>query len=224
MEIISIILQLVLIVLGVIAYFSIQKLLPSYFGEKGKNIATKEDIGEITEIVKKVEAEIKVRENVEIDYLILKRKTILEYFSALNYWQNIIFDSYADDNELKNEIIIDKIKEVEEKYNLKQGEVEIFISDDYFYKLRRDLVVEIKSCELDFEEHCLEISEVIRRESDLDARRKDIINKMKKYNQKKLDKLYEDIMPLRNKLIEYLSEVIKESLNQCNQKKFFIFP
>ena len=65
--------------------YSIVKHLSGYSNEKGKNLATKEDIGKITEIIKKVEAEIKVKENTEIDYLILKRKIILEYFSTLVY-------------------------------------------------------------------------------------------------------------------------------------------
>lgn len=213
MEIVSIILQIALIALGFFAYFSIKNLIPSYFDEKGKNLATKEDIGEITEIVKKVEAEIKVKENVEIDYLILKRKTILEYFSALLYWQNIIINSDADtsdDNRLKNQIRIEKINEKREEYNLKQSEVEIFISDENFYKLRTPLVQEILKYQLEFEKYCLKISKIISEEKDLNVRRKKILEEIKKYGDISLEKLRE-IRPIRNKLIEYLSEVIKES-------------
>jgi|GEM_PF-1433826 chromosome segregation ATPase len=213
MEIVSITLQIALIALGFFAYFSIKNLIPSYFDEKGKNLATKEDIGEITEIVKKVETEIKVKENAEIDYLMLKRKTILEYFSALVYWQNIIINSHADtsdDNILKNKILIEKINEIEAKYHLKQGEVEIFISDNSFYKLRTSLVVEIIKCKIEFEKHCLEISRIIAKEKDLNVKGMKILEENEKYHAINLNKLKE-IMPIRNKLIEYLSNVIMES-------------
>lgn len=199
--------------IAALSVYNLVKYLLGYSNEKGKNLATKEDIGEITEIIKKVEAEIKVKENTEIDYLILKRKIILEYFSTLVYWQNIIINSDADtsdDNRLKNQIRIEKINEKREEYNLKQSEVEIFISDENFYKLRTPLVQEIFKYQIEFEKHCLEISEIIAKEKDLNAREEKISKEKEKYGDISLQKLKE-IRLIRNKLIEYLSEVIKES-------------
>ena len=127
--------------------------------------------------------------------------------------QNIIINSDADtsdDNRLKNQIRIEKINEKLEEYNLKQSEVEIFISDENFYKLRTPLVQEIFKYQLEFEKYCLEISEIIAKEKDLNAREEKISKEREKYGNISLQKLKE-IKPIRNKLIEYLSEVIKES-------------
>ena len=52
MDIIIIVLQILIFAVSIIAYFFIKNLLPSYFSEKGKNLATKEDITEITEKIK----------------------------------------------------------------------------------------------------------------------------------------------------------------------------
>ena len=105
---------------------------------------------------------------------------------------------------------IEKINEKREEYNLKQSEVEIFISDENFYKLRTPLVQEILKYQLEFEKYCLKISKIISEEKDLNVRRKKILEEIKKYGDISLEKLRE-IRPIRNKLIEYLSEVIKES-------------
>ena len=68
------IIQIFILIAIIVAYFFIKNLLPSYFSEKGKNIATKEDIEEITEKVKTVESSINILTGNIVDYNDLKRK------------------------------------------------------------------------------------------------------------------------------------------------------
>lgn len=42
------------VIAGLVVLFTVKSFLPSYFSEKGKNLATKEDIGKITEEIEKV--------------------------------------------------------------------------------------------------------------------------------------------------------------------------
>lgn len=56
MDIIQIIIEMILFVLLVVQGLYIRNYLPSYFGEKGKNLATKEDIGDITRRIEEIRA------------------------------------------------------------------------------------------------------------------------------------------------------------------------
>jgi hypothetical protein len=51
-------LQIIILVVLLIIIFILKKSLPSYLSEKGKNMATKQDIGEITEIIEHTKAAI----------------------------------------------------------------------------------------------------------------------------------------------------------------------
>ncbi|AZI69742.1 hypothetical protein EB819_07565 [Cloacibacterium normanense] len=177
-------------------------------------MATKEDIAQITKEIKEVETKFKVRESGEIDYNSLKRSKILEYFSAINNWQRLITDSssdFSDNYEVKNELTINNIKEAKTNYNFKEGEIEIFISDSEFYHLRKDLSVKILMLQHDFEKHCLNISTIIKTELDLTPRYEKLLIERKNYQEEVVKKL-RDLMPNRNKLIEYMDKLIKESL------------
>lgn len=214
MQVLILILQIVFIVLGILGFFYIKNLLPSYFSEKGKNLATKEDIGEITEKIKSVETKIKIKESGKIDYETLKRRTILDFFSALTNWQNAVVDAtsdISDDNVSKNSLIIQKITEIKQLYNLKQGEVDVFIDDIEFYKLKTDLALSILTLQNDFEKHCHNIEGVFIFEQDVKSRWDKIMQEKEEYGRIMLDKFGNDIIPKRNDLIKYLSEVIKNS-------------
>ncbi|MCT3814525.1 hypothetical protein CMT92_07355 [Elizabethkingia anophelis] len=96
-----------------VIYFISKHFASSYFNEKGKNLATKEDIGKITEEVKKVESMFSISTNSENDYNTLKRKAILDYFNALNTWSSfIISDSYQYEKSKLNEnnLLLEKIR------------------------------------------------------------------------------------------------------------------
>ena len=204
----------ILILVGIILMLYFQFYVPSYLKKKGENLATKEDIAQITKEIKEVETKFKVRESGEIDYNSLKRSKILEYFSAINNWQRLITDSssdFSDNYEVKNELTINNIKEAKTNYNFKEGEIEIFISDSEFYHLRKDLSVKILMLQFDFEKHCLNISTIIKTELDLTPRYEKLLIERKNYQEEVVKKL-RDLMPNRNKLIEYLDKLIKESL------------
>jgi len=213
METIIIILQILIFAFLIIAYFFMKNLLPSYFSEKGKNLATKEDVTEITEKIKTVETKIKIRESGEIDYNSLKRKAILDYFATLNNWQRTTTEysvNHSSEHEIKNEIAIGKIKDAKSANNLKEGEIEIFISDKDFYDLRTKLTIKILKLQHEFEKHCLKIDYIIKSETILEKRRPLILDEIKAFQEIRLEKL-NDLMPDRNALIKYLDNCIKES-------------
>ena len=84
-------------------------------------------------------------------------------------------------------------------------------SDSEFYHLRKDLSVKILMLQHDFEKHCLNISTIIKTELDLTPRYEKLLIERKNYQEEVVKKL-RDLMPNRNKLIEYMDKLIKESL------------
>lgn len=206
--------SIISVMLGIIGYLIIKKLLPSYFSEKGKNLATKEDIEEITEKIKSVETKIKIKESSKIEYDALKRKTILEYFGTLNSWQNVLLDMDSDISsncDYHNSIKIQKIEDIYLEYNIKQGEADIFIDDNKFYELRKEATISVLELQNEFKMHCHNIKGFYIYNKDDDSRREEIKQEKARYREYMLDKLRNDIMPKRNELIKYLSEVIKNS-------------
>lgn len=213
MDYILLFLQFTIFVCLIICYFLIKNLLPSYFSEKGKNLATKEDVEEITGKIKIVESKINIKEKGAIDYDSFKRKLILDYFGSYNHWERIVINSsanYDDDCKVKNSIIIAKINEAKFNYNLREGEIEIFISDDEFYKLRGKISSGLLRLQQQFEIHTFKMNNIIRGELDLNLRRQKYNDEISSYNVLLFEKLKE-LRPDRNNLIIYLEKILKES-------------
>ena len=91
------------IVLGLI-YFTMKNLLPTYFSEKGKNIATKEDIGDITSSVESVKQEfrketeafksqLQLNSNIQVDLITEERNAIIESNECFSNWFHHLIDS-----------------------------------------------------------------------------------------------------------------------------------
>lgn len=211
METIKIVIDIGILTALIIGYFLIKNLLPNYFAEKGKNLATKEDIEEITKKIKTVESKINIRENGEIDYNTLKRKTILEYFGAYNNWERVVVDASSKTG--GNEIILEKIRESKLNYNLKEGEIEIFIDDTAFYYLRKNVSIELLLLQHEFENHCLNIDYIEKNESDAATKCIKIREEKQNYDNI-LIKKFTVVNQLRNELISYLEIILKESFKQ----------
>lgn len=84
-------------------YFFIKSLLPSYFAEKGKNLATKEDISEVTELVEsakvvftteteKLKANLAFLTTVEVGLISEERNAIIDANVKYFRWLNLLVD------------------------------------------------------------------------------------------------------------------------------------
>lgn len=81
METARLILDLILILLGLYLV-----LLKSFFSEKGKNLATKQDIEEITKKIETVKNEIGINSQRRLEYLNDKKMTALNFLSSVSVW------------------------------------------------------------------------------------------------------------------------------------------
>src|ERR1035437_3917179 len=84
-EDIQILLETAAVLIGLyLAFFK------SYFQEKGKNLATKEDITEITEKIEKVKSDIGILTHKKISLSTEKQNSLMELISKYSAWLNYI--------------------------------------------------------------------------------------------------------------------------------------
>lgn len=73
----------------------------SYFQEKGKNIATKEDIQDITGKIEKIKSEVGILTHKKISLSTEKQNCLLDFYAKLSIWINYVVDiDLIHDNEL----------------------------------------------------------------------------------------------------------------------------
>jgi hypothetical protein len=150
--------QTVVLILGLLLYYLLKNFWPKYFEAKATNQATKEDIGEITEIVESIKTDLlksteELKANLSLSNqhkLNLKsaeRDAIFDYHKKLSAWLYYLdrlmpsmynFDNYKD------------VKKEEAEFSRRQYECDIaeahltlFIHDQKFLYIKKDLTINI---------------------------------------------------------------------------------
>jgi len=225
---IEIIFEAILILIGLyLAFFK------SYFSEKGKNLATKEDIGDITSKVEKIKNEfIKETERLKIDLQYTnqikfslrseKIKSVFECYEKYYIWLNTILNYHFPSASLESK---NTLENSYSSFQLAQAKFSLMIDDqpiiDHLNKmqietLKLDGLCKIKSHEYQSTEYDIEDA---KKTTDINARRNELrkaydnqLAFMRDYNEKKISQ-YKEIVPMNikfrdlcNKLIIPLSE------------------
>lgn len=138
-----------IIVLSLWAAYSLKRSSNKYFEEKGKNLATKEDIGEITNTVKSIESELQYSLQGKLSWRKEKQDALVNYFTLYITWFTAISDtdcSLIDSQNFDKEIpkIKRELKEIRRQYDAARVRMEIFVDDYDFIKealiLRKETV------------------------------------------------------------------------------------
>jgi hypothetical protein len=124
----QIILEVIIFIIGLyLAFFK------SYFHEKGKNVATKEDIEEITEKVEKIKNQISFSTQSRLSLNTEKRNAIVNCFEKYNFWQNTIVDistsGIYEENKAKLKDFETKMGEAYFHFELSYARMNLFLSD-----------------------------------------------------------------------------------------------
>ncbi len=159
METVKVILiQTIVLVLGLLLYYLLKNFWPKYFEAKATNQATKEDIGEITEIVESIKTELvisteELKANLslsnqhKLNFKSAERDAIFDYHKKLSAWlyylvrlmpSSFEFDNYKD------------VKKEEKEFSRRQYECDIaeahltlFMHDQKFLDIKKDLTIGI---------------------------------------------------------------------------------
>jgi len=141
------IIETIVIILGFgLLYFTIKNLLPSYFNEKGRNIATKEDIGQITEIVEEVKNDLEILTQSKLSIISEERNAILEFYKMYHLWLNttidISFNNISDENEIEIKQQFIERSNQHKNVSLAQARLDLFIDNESLIKICNKMVIE----------------------------------------------------------------------------------
>jgi hypothetical protein len=113
----------------IILYFTVNNLLPSYFNEKGKNLATKDDIEKITQLVEsvkyafaketeKLKANLSLLTNVQVGLVSEERNAIIEYNQKYFSWMHMLIDTSLNNaNDTNNDELEAYKRKIGEAYS-----------------------------------------------------------------------------------------------------------
>ena len=128
MTILQIIIESLLFIIGLyLAFFK------SYFQEKGKNLATKEDISEITKQVESIKNDFLFSTQSKISLKTEERNSLVNCYEKISYWLNISYDTYFGginyETKSKLQEIENKIDDARLQFELANARMELFMNN-----------------------------------------------------------------------------------------------
>ena len=145
------IINVVAIILAVgnfICLYSISRK-KAYNEEKGKNLATKEDIGNITNEIKSVESNFTILTNLHSGILSEERNTIIEFNEKYSLWVGSYMINWRLNS--NNNIDVDEFSRILEKNQelcyISLSKFELFIEDEELNCLAQELIIKAAQLE-----------------------------------------------------------------------------
>lgn len=116
----------------------------SYFEERGKIVATKKDIEEVTQKIEKVKSDIEVLTHKKITLQTEKQNALLDFNSKYTAWLNYILDASIISHTEPANIHSDKINEKLDQYfydlAISEANIDVFFnSDNELIELKNDI-------------------------------------------------------------------------------------
>jgi hypothetical protein len=141
-------------VIGLLIY----KYLPSYFNEKGKNLATKEDIADITKIVEKTRSEfineterlkasLQIQAKTHQSLIDEERQALMSYYEKYYFWlQSIMDSSFGGADPSKSDQILAYLAKIQAAYNhvhLGEARMDLFVDNEELINARNNVKMEV---------------------------------------------------------------------------------
>jgi len=137
---IQILLQILLVFIGL--YLSFFK---SYFQEKGKNIATKEDVEEITSKVENIRHELHIRTESKLSLRAEERNALVEYYTKYNYWLETIISAQLSIIGVEDDLLFLEVNSTLTKakfdFDVSKAKFDIFVRNDEVSALEMKTVI-----------------------------------------------------------------------------------
>ncbi|MGV3630087.1 MAG: hypothetical protein ACO1O6_02725 [Bacteroidota bacterium] len=124
-------------------------LFKSYFQEKGKNLATKEDVEEITKMVETVKTEIHFQNESKYSLRVEERNSLVNFYEKYHVWLSAVSDVYFggvnDVDQAK--IFSERIYKTQFEFNLSRGKMELFTNDLEI----KEKIIDVKEITIEFQ-------------------------------------------------------------------------
>lgn len=120
--------------------------LKSYFQEKGKNVATKEDVEEITSLVEAVKSQLQFSLQAKLSLRAEEHQALVDYFSKYSAWLSAItncsFAGINKDNTSRLAEFRSQLDLLHLNFDLAAGKMALFVENDDIQTQHGTLVVE----------------------------------------------------------------------------------
>ena len=131
---------LILLLLLYVAFFK------SYFQEKGKNLATKEDTQELTKLVESVRTELQFSLQAKLSLRAEEHQALIDYFSKYAVWLSAITSwsaaGVSKDNTAKLAEIRSQLDMLYRDFDLAAGKLELFVENQEIRSQHGPLLIE----------------------------------------------------------------------------------
>lgn len=208
--------------------------LKSYFQEKGKNVATKEDIEEITSMVEAVKSQLQFSLQARLSLRAEEQQALVDYFSKYTAWLSAITNcstvGITEVNKFRLEEIRSGLDMLHHEFELATGKMELFVENEEIQTQHGVLVIETLKFQSRVQQMTFEIERVFLdvkhmpsnspqdqqhvQYSELIERQKEIY---RKYNEEKI-LAYKDLIQLVQKQRRTISRHIKALAKDSNDQ------
>ena len=120
--------------------------LKSYFQEKGKNVATKEDVEEITSLVESVKSQLQFSLQAKLSFRAEEHQALVDYFSKYSVWLSAITNWSAvginKDNASRLAETRSELDMLHQDFGLAAGKLKLFVENEDIRSQHGPLVIE----------------------------------------------------------------------------------
>jgi hypothetical protein len=120
--------------------------LKSYFQEKGRNVATKEDVEEITSLVESVKSQLQFSLQAKLSLRTEEHQALVDYFSKYSAWLSAITNcsivGINKDNASRLAEIRSQLDVLHQDFDLAAGKMELFVENEDIKSQHGPLVIE----------------------------------------------------------------------------------
>lgn len=120
--------------------------LKSYFQEKGKNVATKEDVEEITSLVESVKSQLQFSLQAKLSFRAEEHQSLVDYFSKHSVWLSAITNWSAvginKENASRLAEIRSELDMLHQDFGLAAAKLELFVENEDVRSQHAPLVIE----------------------------------------------------------------------------------
>lgn len=120
--------------------------LKSYFVEKGKNLATKEDVEDITSKIESIKSQLQFSLHAGLSWRQEEHDSLVEYYSKYVAWflaiTNCSFSEISEENESGLKDIRNSLETLERDFYLASGRMQLFVENSEVLRQHYNLAAE----------------------------------------------------------------------------------
>lgn len=212
--------------------------LKSYFQEKGKNVATKEDVEEITSLVEAVKSQLQFSLQAKLSLRAEEHQALVDYFSKYSAWLSAITNfstvGIAKENTSRLAEIRSQLDMLNRDFDLAAGKMELFVENEDIQLQHGPLVIETLKLQAHAEQMTFEVEGIhletkrmqfntpldqqVERHGELLEKEKQLYRKFKEEQLQKYKTLLPIVQDQRRAISKHIRTLVNGQSNRSDYK------